>query len=74
MIWINEPSRVFVARNGVAELTTTLLSHDQVRGAQVHAAVQSTMNAAAAECLRQLGFDVEPYGSAGCSLVVLGDS
>ena len=30
-IWINEPSRVFVARNGVAELTTTLLSHDQVR-------------------------------------------
>ena len=30
-IWVNEPSRVFVARNGVAELTTTLLSHDQVR-------------------------------------------
>jgi hypothetical protein len=49
------------------------MSHDQVRGAEVHAAVQSTMNAAAAECLRQLGFDVEPYGSAGCSLVVLGD-
>ena len=30
-IWVNEPSRVFVARHGVAELTTTLLSHDQVR-------------------------------------------
>ena len=30
-IWVNEPSRVFVARGGVAELTTTLLSHDQVR-------------------------------------------
>jgi pilus assembly protein CpaF len=30
-IWVNEPSRVFVARNGVAELTTTLLAHDQVR-------------------------------------------
>lgn len=29
--WVNEPSRVFVARNGVAELTTTLLSHDEVR-------------------------------------------
>src|SRR6476620_12780933 len=30
-IWINEPSRVFLARNGVAGLTPTLLSHDQVR-------------------------------------------
>ena len=30
-IWVNEPSRVFVARHGVAELTTTLLPHDQVR-------------------------------------------
>ncbi len=30
-IWVNEPSRVFVARDGVAELTTTLLTHDQVR-------------------------------------------
>ena len=27
-IWVNEPSRVFVARGGVAELTTTLLTHD----------------------------------------------
>ncbi len=30
-IWVNEPSRVFVARGGVAELTTTLLTHEQVR-------------------------------------------
>jgi hypothetical protein len=48
------------------------MSHEQVRGAEVHAAVQHTMNAAAAECLRQLGFDVERYGSTGCSLVALG--
>ncbi|MGL5930464.1 MAG: CpaF family protein [Dermatophilaceae bacterium] len=30
-IWVNEPSSVFVARGGVAELTTTLLTRDQVR-------------------------------------------
>jgi pilus assembly protein CpaF len=30
-IWINEPTRVFVARGGVAELTTTLLTGDEVR-------------------------------------------
>ena len=30
-IWINEPSRVFIARDGVAELTTTLLTRDEVR-------------------------------------------
>ncbi|KRE62334.1 ATPase, T2SS/T4P/T4SS family [Nostocoides sp. Soil756] len=30
-IWVNQPSRVFVARDGVAELTTTLLTHEQVR-------------------------------------------
>ena len=30
-IWINEPSRVFVARHGRSELTTTLLDADQVR-------------------------------------------
>lgn len=30
-IWINEPTRVFVARGGVAELTTTLLTSDEVR-------------------------------------------
>ncbi len=30
-IWINEPTKVFVARAGVHELTTTLLTDDQVR-------------------------------------------
>ncbi|NHC45309.1 CpaF family protein [Motilibacter aurantiacus] len=30
-IWINEPSKVFVARQGVSELTTTVLSADDVR-------------------------------------------
>jgi pilus assembly protein CpaF len=30
-IWINEPGKVFVARRGVSELTTTLLTADQVR-------------------------------------------
>ncbi len=30
-IWVNEPSRVFVARHGVAELTTTILTEDGVR-------------------------------------------
>jgi Flp pilus assembly CpaF family ATPase len=29
--WINEPTKVFVARSGVHELTTTILSDDQVR-------------------------------------------
>ncbi len=30
-IWINEPGKVFVARGGQPELTTTILSHEQVR-------------------------------------------
>ena len=30
-IWINEPGRVFVARKGRSELTTTLLNDGQVR-------------------------------------------
>ena len=30
-IWINEPGRVFVARHGRSELTTTILSEAQVR-------------------------------------------
>lgn len=30
-IWINDPSKVFVARGGVAELTTTMLTTDEVR-------------------------------------------
>jgi pilus assembly protein CpaF len=30
-IWINEPGKVFVARHGVSELTTTILSEEDVR-------------------------------------------
>ena len=30
-IWINEPSRVFIARNGRSELTTTILTGEDVR-------------------------------------------
>ena len=30
-IWINSPSQIFVARGGVAELTTTILTADEVR-------------------------------------------
>ncbi len=30
-IWINSPSQIFVAREGVAELTTTILTADEVR-------------------------------------------
>jgi pilus assembly protein CpaF len=30
-MWINEPGKVFVARHGVSELTTTILTHDEVR-------------------------------------------
>ena len=30
-IWINEPSKVFIARDGVAELTTTMLTADLVQ-------------------------------------------
>ncbi|NYJ73875.1 CpaF family protein [Allobranchiibius huperziae] len=30
-IWINDPARVFVARSGVAELTSTILTQDQVK-------------------------------------------
>jgi pilus assembly protein CpaF len=30
-IWINEPTKVFIARGGVAELTTTFLTADSVR-------------------------------------------
>jgi pilus assembly protein CpaF len=30
-IWINEPGRVFIARGGQSELTTTILSADEVR-------------------------------------------
>jgi pilus assembly protein CpaF len=30
-IWINDPKQVFVARGGVSELTTTILTEDEVR-------------------------------------------
>ncbi len=30
-IWVNEPGKVFVAREGIPELTTTILTADQVR-------------------------------------------
>ncbi|MDN5795232.1 MAG: Flp pilus assembly complex ATPase component TadA, partial [Intrasporangium sp.] len=30
-LWINEPSKVFIARGGTAELTPTILSSDEVR-------------------------------------------
>ena len=30
-IWINEPTKVFIARRGVHELTTTILGDDEVR-------------------------------------------
>ncbi|RJK96372.1 CpaF family protein [Vallicoccus soli] len=30
-VWVNEPTRVFVARRGVPELTTTILTAEQVR-------------------------------------------
>ncbi len=30
-IWINAPDKIFVARNGIAELTTTILTADEVR-------------------------------------------
>jgi hypothetical protein len=45
------------------------MSREQVRGAATDAAVQRTMNAAVADCLRQMGFEAEPFGLAGCSLV-----
>ena len=47
-------------------------SAEDVRTAEVHTAVQVAMNLALAECLLQLGFDVEPFGETGCSLVVVG--
>ncbi|MGY1641065.1 hypothetical protein ACI782_08015 [Geodermatophilus sp. SYSU D00703] len=46
------------------------MSRQQVRGAAVDAAVQRTMNAAIADLLTTLGFEVESSGSAGCSFVL----
>jgi hypothetical protein len=48
------------------------MSVQQVRGAAMEAAVQRTMNAAVAELLRTVGFEVEPFGSSGCWLVTPG--
>jgi hypothetical protein len=45
------------------------MSREQVRGAAVDAAVQQTMNAAIADVLHQVGFEVEPFGSTGCCFV-----
>ncbi|MFQ1001952.1 hypothetical protein [Modestobacter sp. SSW1-42] len=47
-------------------------SSEDVRSAAAHGAVQAAMNLALAECLLQLGFEVEPFGDSGCSLVVVG--
>ncbi|WP_164700221.1 hypothetical protein [Modestobacter sp. KNN46-3] len=47
------------------------MSRDHVRGVAAQEAVQHTMNAAIAECLLQLGFDVQPFGAAGCFLVAV---
>jgi len=46
-------------------------SSEGVRSAEAHDAVQAAMNLALAECLLQLGFEVEPFGDSGCSLVVM---
>ena len=50
------------------------MSKDQVRGAATDAAVQRTMNTAVADCLHQMGFAVEAFGSSGCSLVTSAQS
>jgi hypothetical protein len=45
------------------------MSAQQARGTTVTAAVQSTMNAAVAELLEGMGFEVEPFTSTGSLLV-----
>jgi len=45
---------------------------EQVREGTVHTAVQATMVPALAECLLQLRYTVEPFGSESRSLLVLG--
>jgi hypothetical protein len=45
------------------------MSVRQVRGADLDAAVQQTMNDAVADVLAQLGFAVEPFGTTGAHLV-----
>ena len=48
------------------------MSVQQVRGAAMEAVVQRTMNAALAELLRAVGFEVELFGSSGCWMVTPG--
>ncbi|MGY1740824.1 MULTISPECIES: hypothetical protein [unclassified Blastococcus] len=48
------------------------MSVQQVRGAAMEAAVQRTMSTAVADLLRTLGFEVEPFGSSGCWMVMPG--
>jgi hypothetical protein len=50
------------------------MSRDQVRGAAVDATVQQTMNVAVADCLRAMGFEVQPFGASGCSLVTAAEA
>ena len=45
------------------------MSVQQVRGAAMESAVQRTMNAAVADLLRAVGFEVEAFGSSGCWMV-----
>lgn len=45
------------------------MSLHRVRGAAVDTAVQTSLNAAVADLLAQLGFTVEPFGATGCHLV-----
>ncbi|SEP27011.1 hypothetical protein [Trujillonella endophytica] len=48
------------------------MSVQQVRGAAMESAVQRTMNAAVADLLRTVGFEVEAFGSSGCWMVTPG--
>ncbi|WP_029433635.1 hypothetical protein [Blastococcus sp. URHD0036] len=48
------------------------MSVQQVRGEAVEAVVQRTMNAAVADLLRTLGFEVEPFGTSDCWMVTPG--
>ena len=50
------------------------MSREQVRGAAVDTAVQQTMNVAVTDCLRAMGFEVEPFGMSGGTLVTAAQS
>jgi hypothetical protein len=45
------------------------MSRDQVRGTEAFAAVQCVMEDAVSDCLTELGFQVEGFGTSGSSLV-----